>query len=81
MPGLRDVRNDLAHGANLSRKVYGAISLASDHLQLWLEYLLLAILNVPTALHRESHLERQVLSRHQELIATRAALHGVGLTC
>lgn len=81
LPGLRDLRNDLAHGVNLSRKVSGAISLASDHLQLWLEYILLAILHVSSIHHRESHLEAQVRARGQELNVIRNALHTVGLTC
>jgi hypothetical protein len=45
LPGLSWLRNKLAHGHSL-RKHSSAVLLASDHLQLWIEYALLAIFEV-----------------------------------
>lgn len=80
-PGLINLRHDLAHGWHLSSKVPDALSVASDHAQLWLEYLLLAILGTHASIHPESRLEGQVIRHGQQQVdILRNALQEVGLT-
>ena len=42
--GLYWIRNELAHGRSVGRFALGALVLAQDHLHLWLEHMLLAVM-------------------------------------
>jgi hypothetical protein len=66
-PGLYWLRNELAHGGSLRGDASGALVLASDHLQLWIEYTLLAILGFTTSRHRDNWLANQVLEQQEEV--------------
>jgi hypothetical protein len=66
-PGLYWLRNELAHGGSLRGETSGALVLASDHLQLWIEYTLLAILAPTTTRHRDNWLADQVLEQREEI--------------
>lgn len=66
-PGLYWLRNELAHGASLRGEAAGALMLASDHLQLWIEYTLLAILGTSTTRHRADWLANQALEQREQV--------------
>ncbi len=65
--GLYGVRNELAHGRTLSRKVPGALVLAQDHLQLWIEHVLLAILGFRPRQHRHDWLRSQLAGQFTQV--------------
>lgn len=79
LPGLKDLRNELAHGRNFSRRVSGSLSLADDHLQLWIEYLLLSFLNARAYAHWPNWLARHAMEQRDEMESIRAQLRKAGI--
>lgn len=71
--GLYWIRNELAHGRVVGRFAPGALVLADDHLQLWLEHVLLAVMGYTHRLHRDDWLREQVV----EQLAQVAEMQGV----
>lgn len=68
------IRNELAHGRMAGRFADGALVLAHDHLQLWLEFALLAILgHVPEA-HPRDWLRNESLKRRGDVLRMRGLL-------
>lgn len=61
------IRNELAHGREVMRLTPGALSLANDHLHLWLEYTLLAIAGYSHQTHRNDWLSNEVSSQRELL--------------
>lgn len=61
------LRNELAHGEGYKETISRALVLASDHLQLWIERLLLSLLSYPYRPHHEDWLSNQVI-KQQALI-------------
>lgn len=59
--GLYWIRNELAHGRMVGRLVPGALVLALDHLQLWLEHVLLAVMGHTHRPHDGDWLRGQVV--------------------
>ena len=55
------IRNELAHGRSVMRFAAGALPLANDHLQLWLEHILLALAGYIHHRHRDDWLSNQVI--------------------
>lgn len=79
LPGLKDLRNELAHGRNFSRRVPGSLSLAEDHLQLWVEYLLLSILDGRAYAHGPNWLARHAIEQQEEMNSLRVQLSEAGI--
>lgn len=79
LPGLKDLRNELAHGRNFSRKVSGSLSLAEDHLQLWIESFLLSILNGRAYVHSGNWLARHAMEQREEMESIRQHLREAGI--
>lgn len=71
--GLYWIRNELAHGRMVGRFALGALVLAHDHLQLWLEHVLLAVMGYTHRLHGGDWLRGQVV----EQLAQVAEMQGV----
>lgn len=80
LPGLKNLRNELAHGRNFSNRVPGSLSLAIDHLQLWIEYFLLSILNGRAYAHESNWLARHVIEQREEMNSIRVQLSHAGIT-
>lgn len=79
LPGLKDLRNELAHGRDFSRSVPGSLSLATDHLQLWIEYLLLSILNGQVYAHESNWFARHAIGQREEMELLRSQLKEAGV--
>lgn len=79
LPGLKDLRNELAHGRNFSGRVPGSLSVAEDHLQLWIEYLLLSILDGRVYAHGPNWLARHVIEQRGEMESLRIHLSKAGI--
>lgn len=79
LPGLKDLRNELAHGRNFSRRVPGSLSVAEDHLQLWIEYLLLSILGGRAYAHGPNWLARHAMEQRDEMESLRIHLSEAGI--
>lgn len=61
------IRNELAHGREVMRLAPGALSLANDHLHLWLEYTLLAIAGYSHQTHWGDWLSNEIPSQREQL--------------
>lgn len=61
------IRNELAHGREVMRLAPGALSLANDHLHLWLEYILLAIAGYSHEIYWDDWLSNEVSSQRDQL--------------
>lgn len=79
LPGLKDLRNELAHGRNFSRRVPGSLSMAEDHLQLWVEYLLLSILKGRAYAHEPNWLAQHAIEEREEMDSLRVQLSEAGI--
>jgi hypothetical protein len=79
LPGLKDLRNELAHGRNFSRRVPGSLSFAEDHLQLWIEYLLLSILDGRAYAHGPDWLARHAMEQRDGMASLRIQLSEAGI--
>jgi len=73
-PGLYWIRNELAHGRSIARFADGALTLAHDHLQLWLEHILLAVVGYSNRQHRLDWLRRQVVVQLAQVASMQASL-------
>jgi hypothetical protein len=73
-PGLYWIRNELAHGRRIGRFAEGALTLAHDHLQLWLEHILLAVIGYTIRPHRDDWLGGQILIQRKQVAAMRGKL-------
>jgi len=72
--GLYWIRNELAHGHMAGRFVDGALALAHDHLQLWLEFSLLAILGHTPKAGSRDWLRDQVPKQRADVLRMRGVL-------
>lgn len=79
LPGLKDLRNELAHGRNFSRGAPGSLSVATDHLQLWIEYLLLTILNGRSYAYDRNWLAQHAMKQRSETELLRTQLRDAGV--
>ncbi|MGK2872426.1 MAG: hypothetical protein ACSLFL_09250 [Alphaproteobacteria bacterium] len=69
------LRNEIAHGGSVMRFAPGALPLASDHLQLWLEHVLLALMQYGKQRHYRDWLTDQVFKQNDEVKRMMLALH------
>lgn len=66
------IRNELVHGRRVMRFAAGALPFANDHLQLWLEHILLALAGYIHRRHQDDWLSNQaVLQRNHVLNLTK----------
>ncbi|MGV8893596.1 MAG: hypothetical protein ACOH2K_11780 [Burkholderiaceae bacterium] len=65
--GLYWIRNELAHGRRVGRFAPGALVLAQDHLQLWLESMLLAVMGYRPQPHGRDRLREQILPQRPQV--------------
>lgn len=72
--GLYWIRNELAHGRSVGRFAEGAQVLANDHLHLWLEQVLLAVIGYYRGYSPRDWLTRQVPSQRHEVEQMRRVL-------
>lgn len=72
--GLDAIRNHLAHGGSMSGPRQEALSVGTDHLQVWIERILLAILTFPHTDSPQDWLSRYVHGQRSELPRLRAAV-------
>ncbi|WP_426117955.1 hypothetical protein [Pseudomonas sp. DSP3-2-2] len=70
------IRNELAHGRDVMQFTNGALALANDHLQLWLEYILLTIADYPHESHWKDWLSNEVISQREMVREISAKLEG-----
>ena len=76
--GLYWIRNELAHGRMGGRFPEGALTVAHDHLQLWLEFALLAVLGHQTSANRNDWLRGQIPTQRDEVVRLQRTLAGHG---
>lgn len=69
------LRNEFAHGHTVMRFAPGALPLASDHLHLWLEHVLLALMQYGKRGHHRDWLTNQVFKQKDEVKRMMLALH------
>ncbi len=72
--GLDAIRNHLAHGGSMGGPRMEALSVGTDHLQIWIERVLLAILAFPHTNSPRDWLSRHVQGQMSELPRLRAAV-------
>lgn len=72
--GLDAIRNHLAHGGSISGSRQEALSVGTDHLQVWIERILLAILAFPHTASTRDWLSRHVQAQWNELPRLRVAV-------
>jgi hypothetical protein len=72
--GLYWIRNELAHGRMAGRFADGALALAHDHLQIWLEFSLLAILGHTPKANPRDWLRNQVLRQRADVLRMQGEL-------
>lgn len=72
--GLDAIRNHLAHGGSMSGPRQEALSVGTDHLQVWIERILLAILAFSHTDSPRDWLSRHVHGQRSELPRLRAAV-------
>lgn len=68
------LRNELAHGRSVMRFAPGVLPLATDHLQLWLEYVLLSLMNYRKKPNFRDWLSQQVPMRREDINRLRQIL-------
>ena len=73
--GLYWIRNELMHGRMAGRLVDGALPLAHDHLQIWLESALLAILGHARKTNIHDWLCHQIPTQRTDVIRMQKILH------
>jgi hypothetical protein len=73
-PGLYWIRNELAHGRRIGRFADGSLALAHDHLQLWLEHMLLAVIGYTSRPHRDDWLRGQVVNQLKQVTSMQGKL-------
>lgn len=69
------LRNEFAHGRTVMRPAPGALPLASDHLHLWLEYVLLALMKYDRRGYNSDWLTNQVYKQRDKVKQMMLALH------
>lgn len=69
------LRNEIAHGGSVMRFAPGALPLASHHLHLWLEHVLLALMQYGKQTHYTDWLTNQVFKQKDEVKRMMLALH------
>jgi hypothetical protein len=72
--GLDAIRNHLAHGGNMRGQRQEALSVGTDHLQVWIERILLSILDFPHKLSPHDWISRHVQGQRSQLQRLRAAV-------
>jgi hypothetical protein len=72
--GLDAIRDILAHGGHMSGPRMEALIVGIDHLQIWIEKILLAILAFPHTVSTRDWLSRHVNGQMSELPRLRAAV-------
>ncbi|WP_422300192.1 hypothetical protein [Rhodoferax sp.] len=72
--GLNAIRDHLAHGGSMGGQRMEALSVGIDHLQIWIERILLAILAFPHTVSPQDWLSRHVQEQRSELPRLRAAV-------
>ncbi len=72
--GLDAIRNHLAHGSSMRGPRQEALSVGADHLRVWIERILLAILAFPYKESPTDWLSKHVQSQRSELPRLRAAV-------
>lgn len=72
--GLVSIRNHLAHGRILAGEGGGAVVLANDHIQVWLERFVLGILGYHPVDASRDWLQNQMRSQNSEVLQHRADL-------
>lgn len=68
------LRNEIAHGRTVTR-LSGALSIATDHLQLWLEHTLLALIGFTCSRSNLDWLSAQVPHQRADVATLRRGLH------
>ena len=68
------LRNEIAHGRTVTR-LSGALSIATDHLQLWLEHTLLALIGFTRLRSNLDWLSAQVSLQSADVATLRRELH------
>ena len=68
-------RNEFAHGRSVMRFAPGALPLASDHLHLWIEHVLLALMQYSKQRHHKDWLTNQVFKQKDEVRRLMLALN------
>lgn len=72
--GLAGIRNHLAHGQNLTGTGSGAVAVANDHLQMWIERMLLRIFGYTPTKTSGDWLQSQLIKQRSEVLTHRAEL-------
>ncbi len=72
--GLNAIRDHLAHGGSMGGQRMEALSVGIDHLQIWIEKILLAILAFPNKVSPQDWLSRHVQQQRSELPRLRAVV-------
>lgn len=75
--GLVSIRNHFAHGRILAGEGSGAVALANDHMQVWLERFVLGILGYHPMNTSRDWLQTQIRSQNSEVLQHRAHLWAV----
>jgi hypothetical protein len=75
--GLVSIRNHLAHGRILAGEGSGAVALANDHIQVWIERFALRILGYYPINTSRDWLQTQIRSQNSVVLAHRADLWGM----
>lgn len=72
--GLNAIRDHLAHGGSMGGQRMEALTVGIDHLQIWIEKILLAILSFPNKVSPQDWLSRHVQQQRHDLPRLRAVV-------